>query len=66
MRCLFIVTLALCASVAPAHADSVTYTYDSYGRVQTVLYTNGTKIIYNYDNADNRVTQTVTCTASPC
>lgn len=55
--------------LAPLGAGAQTYTYDSVGRVSTVVQPNGAKTIYYYDNADNRtVTQTATngaTTATP-
>jgi YD repeat-containing protein len=66
MRYLFIVMLALISWAGAALADSVSYTYDAFGRVQTIVYANGTTITYSYDNADNRSTQTVTCGTSGC
>ncbi len=53
------------AGGCPAGA-SVCYTYDSYGRIITVTYANGTTLTYTYDNTDNTVTKTVTCSANGC
>ncbi len=47
----------------PANA-SVTYTYDALGRIVTVTYDNGTVVQYNYDPADNRLSQVVTTNAT--
>ena len=53
-----------------AFADTIQYTYDALGRVTSVTYPTGWKIIYTYDLADNR-TQVyqgippLTATASP-
>lgn len=41
-------------------AGSVTYTYDTLGRLKTATYSNGTVITYNYDAAGNRVSQITT------
>ncbi len=53
-------------AAAFASGDSATYHYDSFGRLQTVTYPNGTVITYNYDSAGNRTTVVTTCSASPC
>jgi YD repeat-containing protein len=52
----------------PAHAASatVTYAYDTLGRVTTATYSNGTVIAYTYDAAGNRTAQTVTCPVTGC
>jgi YD repeat-containing protein len=49
----------------PAQAASVAYTYDLLGRVTTALYDNGTCIIYSYDAAGNRTSQTNTTGGAP-
>ncbi len=50
--------LALSAGL-PLTTVAQTYTYDSLGRVSSVIQPNGTKTIYYYDTADNRTgTQT--------
>ncbi len=41
-------------------AGSVTYTYDSLGRLSTVTYSSGVTIIYLYDASGNRTSYTVT------
>ncbi|RZJ02274.1 MAG: hypothetical protein EON89_15620, partial [Brevundimonas sp.] len=46
--------LAALALRAPAWAQSLTYTYDVFGRVTSVTYPNGNVTTYTYDNADNR------------
>lgn len=38
----------------PSKTGSVTYTYDSLGRLWTVTYSNGVVITYSYDAAGNR------------
>lgn len=40
-----------------------TYTYDAYGRLTGVTYSDGSSITYAYDSAGNRTT--VTQTAAP-
>ena len=49
--------MAVCAS--SVHAGSVSYTYDTLGRVTQVSYSNGTVIAYSYDAAGNRSTVVV-------
>lgn len=46
----------LCGAV---QAGSVTYTYDSLGRVSKATYANGVVITYVYDAAGNRTSYTV-------
>lgn len=41
-------------------AGSVTYTYDSLGRLTQATYSNGVVIVYVYDAAGNRTSYTVT------
>ncbi len=41
-------------------AASVTYKYDSLGRLTQVIYDDGKTITYVYDEAGNRETQSVT------
>lgn len=41
-------------------AGSVTYTYDSLGRVTKATYSTGVVIVYVYDAAGNRTSYTVT------
>lgn len=46
---------------APARADvTATHTYDELGRLTAVEYSDGTRIVYVYDAAGNRISQTVT------
>lgn len=45
---------ALIANALPASAQSLTYTYDEFGRLKTVTYPNGFVSSYAYDNAGNR------------
>jgi YD repeat-containing protein len=51
---------------AHAAATTVTYTYDTLGRVTKATYSTGTTITYTYDAAGNRTAQTVTCPATGC
>lgn len=53
------------AGLAAAHAGTVNYTYDTLGRLATVVYSSGTStttITYSYDAAGNR---TSVATTSP-
>lgn len=47
-------------------ADSITYGYDSRGRLHTVTYQNGTVITYNYDACGNRTSVVTTCPGGTC
>lgn len=44
-------------SISPAFAGSVSYTYDSLGRLVTAVYSNGIKVVttvtYGYDSTGN-------------
>ena len=60
-RAMFAIMVA-CATLAAtgtAFAGSVTYTYDTLGRLKTATYSNGVVIQYVYDAAGNRSTVTV-------
>lgn len=48
---------------APLWAGSATYDYDDFGRLIEVLYDDGTRIVYTYDDAGNRLTQVITVAA---
>lgn len=52
------IVMALCAGSAAA--GSVSYTYDSLGRLTRVAYSNGTVITYVYDAVGNRSSVVVT------
>jgi len=47
-------------------SDSITYGYDSRGRLHTVTYQNGTVITYNYDACGNRTSVVTTCPGGTC
>ncbi len=47
----------------PLWAGSATYDYDDFGRLIEVLYDDGTRIVYTYDDAGNRLTQVITVPA---
>jgi YD repeat-containing protein len=55
-----VLAACLCAAAiaaVPAHAGSVSYSYDALGRLATAVYTDGTStttITYSYDAAGNR------------
>ncbi len=51
-KLIFGTVITLAATVA--FAGSVTYTYDSLGRLSNVTYSNGVVITYSYDAAGNR------------
>ena len=50
-----------CAASATANV-SVTYAYDTHGRVIGAIYSNGVTITYTYDAAGNRTSQVVGAT----
>lgn len=53
----------LFVAATQVHAGSVSYTYDSLGRMATVTYNNGTTtttITYSYDAAGNRTSVVTT------
>ena len=55
--------VALLVASAPGHAGTVSYTYDSLGRVTRVVYTVGsttTTTTYSYDAAGNRTSKVTT------
>jgi YD repeat-containing protein len=57
---------AMLSTPAHAAAVTVTYAYDTLGRVTKATYSNGTMIAYTYDASGNRTAQTVTCSAAGC
>jgi YD repeat-containing protein len=60
---------ALFAAVPAAAQETITYTYDSRGRLTGVSHSggtvNGATASYNYDNADNRTSVAITA-GGPC
>lgn len=52
--------LLLVASAGVVQAGSVSYTYDTLGRLTQASYSNGTVIVYTYDASGNRTTQVIT------
>ena len=53
--------------MSPSRAnDSATYTYDTYGRIWTVTYANGTVTTYTYDAGGNRSAVVTTCSSGKC
>lgn len=64
LKCRNLLTFMLGALIALASANasagSITYTYDSLGRLRTATYSNGVVITYTYDAAGNRTSYVVT------
>lgn len=56
-------TASLCLLTFPASAQSVAYDYDAVGRLTSATYADGTVIVYAYDVAGNRTSQTITLPA---
>lgn len=56
----FAFSLALVFGGPTAHADSVTYTYDTHGRILTATTTSGATVTYAYDANGNRTQKVVT------
>ena len=55
-----IISLALLLSSVPALAGSVSYEYDALGRLERVVYDDGTAVEFVYDAAGNRTSRVVT------
>jgi len=53
-RSLVLISVASTFVVSTALADQVTYTYDPLGRLDTVTYSDGTVVDYDYDANGNR------------
>jgi YD repeat-containing protein len=66
IRLALIAGMATATLASAALASSATYTYDALGRVTQVTYDSGTTIVYTYDPATNRTTQTITCGSLGC
>lgn len=49
---------AVASLTAPAAAETVSYRYDSFGRLIQVIYPDGKQITYAYDSAGNRTQNT--------
>lgn len=63
LRSVCAISAILCifaSGYAESASVSVTYSYDSLGRVVTALYDNGTCIVYGYDASGNRTSQSNT------
>jgi YD repeat-containing protein len=60
---LVLLSVSLATATSTALADSVTYTYDSLGRLVKLTYDNGATMVYNYDSAGNRTSVVVTAVA---
>lgn len=50
--------------IATTGAGTTSYTYDSLGRVAQVTYPNGNSVLYSYDDAGNRISQTAFSTSA--
>lgn len=48
----FFLCLTICITTL-SHSDSATYKYDTFGKLVTIEYDDGTKITYTYDNQGN-------------
>ena len=60
----FLCSLGLALIIAtPLWAASAVYDYDDFGRLIEVLYDDGTRIVYTYDDAGNRLTEVITVPA---
>jgi RHS repeat protein len=51
--------------LSPGSANAYAYGYDSVGRLSTALYDNGLCVVYAYDAAGNRLSQTNTISSAP-
>ena len=51
---------ALLGAAAPVGAGSVSYEYDALGRLERIVYDDGTVIEFVYDAAGNRTSRVVT------
>ncbi len=54
-----LVATALISAVGLAVAGSVTYTYDSLGRLATATYSNGLVVGFQYDLTGNRTSYVI-------
>jgi YD repeat-containing protein len=53
-----VIAVGLAAMTLGGYAFADTYTYDAYGRLTGVTYSDGSSISYNYDAAGNRTAVT--------
>lgn len=53
-------SLMLLVGAVPATAGSVSYEYDALGRLERIVYDDGTAIEFVYDAAGNRTSRVVT------
>ena len=59
-RILSIIAILFLVSISiPALAGTVEYTYDELNRIKTVIYEDGTTIVYDYDDVGNRTIRQV-------
>ena len=57
---MLLVSLLLFATTVPVEAGSVSYEYDALGRLERIVYDDGTAIEFVYDAAGNRTSRVVT------
>jgi uncharacterized protein (DUF697 family) len=62
---IFLMGAVAISAIAASAATTVTYKYDTLGRLSTVCYSNNLEIVYSYDQAGNR-TQVVTQAGGSC
>lgn len=55
-----LVSLIMITTTAPTFAGSVSYEYDALGRLERIVYDDGTVIEFTYDAAGNRTSRVVT------
>ena len=55
-----LVSVVLLAAAGPTTAGSVSYEYDALGRLERIVYDDGTVIEFTYDAAGNRTSRVVT------
>ena len=53
-KAVFIITFLFLSLSSLAFAGSISYEYDSRGRLEMTIYSDGTTIEYSYDNIGNR------------
>lgn len=64
MLCALATIAAGALTIANAANGSVAYSYDALGRVSTASYDTGVCIVYKYDAAGNRLSETITIAVS--
>ena len=64
--CAVAVVAAAAGMLIPVSANSsATYSYDQVGQLRSALYDNGACVVYDYDPAGNRTSQTNTVSDTP-